>query len=195
MATLVVWMLLDLRRTGRATAVGAATGLVVGLVAVTPAAGFVSPLSALAIGALAAAPSYYAILARSKSALDDSLDVLAAHGVGGVTGALLTGVFAQRAWGGVDGLIAGNPKQVALQAMGLVVAALYSAAATFGILKLVALAMPIRSRGRDEAVGLDVAQHGEEAYARGEGAVLVRQPLATHAVAAAPLGTAVAGGD
>ncbi|HYE89387.1 MAG TPA: ammonium transporter, partial [Terriglobales bacterium] len=193
MATLVVWMLLDLRRTGRATAVGAATGLVVGLVAVTPAAGFVSPLSALAIGALAAAPSYFAILARSKSGLDDSLDVLAAHGVGGVTGAILTGVFAQKAWGGVDGLVAGNPRQVGLQALGLVVAALYSVVVTFGILRLVALAVPIRSRARDEAVGLDVAQHGEEAYARGEGAVLVRPPAAVPAPAPARLDTAVAG--
>jgi len=81
MATLVVWMLLDLARTGKATAVGAATGIVVGLVAITPAAGFVSPMSAVAIGAIAALPSYYAIQWRSTTRLDDSLDVLAAHGV------------------------------------------------------------------------------------------------------------------
>src|SRR5438876_3184355 len=94
MATLVVWMLLDLARTGKATAVGAATGIVVGLVAITPAAGFISPMSAVALGAIAALPSYYAIQWRSRTRLDDSLDVLAAHGVGGAFGALLTGVFA-----------------------------------------------------------------------------------------------------
>jgi Amt family ammonium transporter len=94
--------------------------------------------------------------------------------VGGITGALLTGVFAEKAWGGVDGLVGGHASQVALQAMGIVVAALYSGAMTLGILKLVAVAMPLRSRVRDEAVGLDMSQHGEEAYARGEGAVLVR---------------------
>jgi ammonium transporter, Amt family len=195
MAALVVWMLLDMRRSGRVTAVGAATGLVVGLVAVTPAAGFVSPLSALLIGALAAVPCHFAIQYRSRTALDDSLDVLAAHGIGGITGALLTGVLAERAWGGVDGLVGGNPKQVALQAMGVVVAALYSIVATFTILKLVSLALPLRSRASDEAVGLDVALHGEEAYARGEGAVLVRQTAAAPAVAPAALNTAVAGGD
>ena len=93
-ATLLTWMLIDLARTRRTTAVGAATGIVVGLVAVTPAAGFVPPLGAMAIGTLAALPSYFAILWRSRTALDDSLDVVAAHGVGGATGALLTGVFA-----------------------------------------------------------------------------------------------------
>ena len=94
MATLVVWVLLDYFRTGRATAVGGATGIVVGLVAITPAAGFVSPTSALLLGAIAAFPSYFAIVARSRTRLDDSLDVFAGHGIGGITGALLTGVFA-----------------------------------------------------------------------------------------------------
>src|SRR6266487_3883604 len=87
-ATLVVWTLLDLSRTGRATAVGAATAIVVGLVAVTPAAGFVSPISAILIGAIAAAPSYFALLWRAGTRVDDSLDVVAAHGVGGTVGAL-----------------------------------------------------------------------------------------------------------
>jgi Amt family ammonium transporter len=193
--TLFVWTFLDALRSGKPTAVGAATAIVVGLVAVTPAAGFVSPLSALLIGALAAVPCHFAIQYRSRTALDDSLDVLAAHGIGGITGALLTGVLAERAWGGVDGLVGGNPKQVALQAMGVVVAALYSIVATFTILKLVSLALPLRSRASDEAVGLDVALHGEEAYARGEGAVLVRQTAAAPAVVPAALNTAVAGGD
>ena len=172
-ATLLTWMLIDLARTKRTTAVGAATGIVVGLVAVTPAAGFVPPLGAMAIGTLAAVPSYFAILWRSRTALDDSLDVVAAHGVGGATGALLTGVFATAAAGGTDGLLTGNPRQVGIQAVGIIAAMLYSAVATTLLLKLIGLAMPLRSHGRDEAVGMDITQHGEEAYTRGEGAVLI----------------------
>jgi len=94
-ATLVVWSLLDLARSRKATAVGAATGIVVGLVAITPAAGLVSPLSALVIGAIAAFPSYFAIVWRARTRLDDSLDVVGAHGLGGLVGALLTGILAQ----------------------------------------------------------------------------------------------------
>jgi ammonium transporter, Amt family len=174
-ATLLTWMLIDLARTKRTTAVGAATGIVVGLVAVTPAAGFVPPLGAMAIGTLAALPSYFAIVWRSRTALDDSLDVVAAHGVGGATGALLTGVFATAAAGGTDGLLAGNPRQVGIQAVGIVAAMVYSGVATGVLLKLIGFAIPLRSHGRDEAVGMDVTQHGEEAYSRGEGAVLVMQ--------------------
>jgi Amt family ammonium transporter len=172
-ATLLTWMVIDLARTRRTTAVGAATGIVVGLVAVTPAAGFVPPLGAMAIGVLAALPSYFTILWRSRTALDDSLDVVAAHGVGGATGALLTGVFATAAAGGTDGLLAGNPRQVGIQAVGIIAAMLYSGVATGVLLKLIGLAIPLRSHGRDEAVGMDITQHGEEAYTRGEGAVLI----------------------
>ena len=122
MATLVVWTLLDLRRSGKATAVGAATAIVVGLVAVTPAAGFVSPLSALALGAVAAFPSYFAILWRARTRLDDSLDVVAAHGLGGTVGALLTGVLAEKAWNGTaDGLLFGNPRQLLVQVLAVLV--------------------------------------------------------------------------
>src|SRR6266516_2362152 len=117
-ATLVVWSLLDLMRTRKTTAVGVATAIVVGLVAITPAAGFVSPTSALIIGVLATFPSYYALLWRARTRLDDALDVTAAHGVGGLMGALLTGVFAERAWGSpVDGLLFGNPRQLGIQAL------------------------------------------------------------------------------
>jgi Amt family ammonium transporter len=172
-ATMVVWMLIELARTGRATAVGVATGIVVGLVAITPAAGFVSPLGAIAIGGIAAPLSYFAILWRSRTALDDSLDVVAAHGIGGATGALLTGVFARPEWGGSAGLIAGNVRQVGVQLIGLLVVAAYSGLATTVLIKLVNAVARVRSSQRDEAVGLDVTQHGEEAYTRGEGAVLV----------------------
>ena len=173
MAALAVWMALDAARTRRATAVGAATAIVIGLVVITPAAGFVSPLSALAMGALGAVPSYAAILWRARTRLDDSLDVLAGHGVGGITGALLTGVFASAAWGGTDGLLHGRPAQLALQAAGVLATMAYSGAATFVLLKLIGLAVPLRAMARAEGVGMDITQHGEEAYADGEGAVLV----------------------
>ena len=100
MGTLVVWTLLDMMRQKKSTAVGAATAIVVGLVAITPAAGFIGPMSAIALGAIAAVPSYFALIWRAKTKLDDSLDVVAAHGVGGTVGALLTGVFAQKALNG-----------------------------------------------------------------------------------------------
>ncbi len=173
-ATLVVWTLLDLYRTGRSTAVGAATAIVVGLVAITPAAGFIGPMSALALGALAAGPSYAALLYRARTRLDDSLDVVAAHGVGGMVGAVLTGVFADPAWsGGANGLLTGNAWQVVVQIIGIVVVLAYSVGATFVILKLVALVAPLRVSVRDEGRGLDVCDHGEEAYAEGDGAILV----------------------
>jgi len=175
MATLVVWVLLDYFRTGRATAVGGATGIVIGLVAVTPAAGFISPTSALLLGALAAFPSYFAIVARSRTRLDDSLDVFAGHGIGGLTGALLTGVFASKVWNsaGADGLLAGNTGQLATQALGVVSSVVYSAVATFVILKLLGLVTVLRAAPRSEGLGMDVTQHGEEAYASGEGSILV----------------------
>ena len=111
MGTLVVWTLLDAVRTGKPTAVGGATAIVVGLVAITPAAGYVGPMSALMLGGLAAIPSYYGLQFRSKTSLDDSLDVVAAHGVGGTVGALLTGVFAQKALNGTaDGLLVRQPR-------------------------------------------------------------------------------------
>jgi Amt family ammonium transporter len=143
-------------------------------VAVTPAAGFVSPLSAILLGGVAAFPSYYALLWRARTRLDDSLDVVAAHGLGGTVGALLTGVLAQKAWNGTaDGLLFGNPRQLAVQAAGVAAVIVYSGLATFGLLKLVQAFGSLRASSRDEGLGLDVTQHGEEAYARGEGAILV----------------------
>jgi Amt family ammonium transporter len=170
-----VWTLLDYFRTGRATAVGVATGIVVGLVAVTPAAGFVSPAGALALGAVAALPSYFVIALRSRTRIDDSLDVFAGHGVGGLTGALLTGVLAQKVWNsaGNDGLLFGNTSQLGIQALGAVSSAAYAAIMTFAILKGLALVMSLRAMPRIEGVGMDVSQHGEEAYASGEGSILV----------------------
>ena len=173
-ATLLVWIALDAFRTGKVTAVGGATGIVVGLVAVTPAAGLISPMAALGLGALAAFPSYFAILYRARTRLDDSLDVVAAHGVGGVVGALLTGVFANKGWGSpADGLLQGNPKQLAIQATACAVTLLYSGAVTFILLKALAVVSALKAAPGEEGQGMDIHAHGEEAYTSGEGALLV----------------------
>ena len=169
-ATLTVWTILDFIRLGKATAVGAATAIVVGLVAVTPAAGFISPMNALLLGAIAAVPSYFALIIRAKTSLDDSLDVVAAHGVGGTVGALLTGVFAEKALNGLaDGVLFGNPGQLGIQAAAVGAAIVYSGVATFVLLKVIGIVMPLRAIGRRESTGLDITMHGEEAYLHAEG--------------------------
>ena len=192
-ATLVVWTFLDVMRSGKATAVGAATAIVVGLVAITPAAGFINPMNAILLGAIAAVPSYFALQLRAKTSLDDSLDVLAAHGVGGTVGALLTGVFAEKAINGVaDGLLYGNPRQLLIQGVAVIAAWVYSGTISFVLLKLVNVVLPIRATKTEEMEGLDVTQHGEEAYIhdggldaaiRGEGAAaasgLVAEPASS----------------
>jgi Amt family ammonium transporter len=174
-ATLVVWTFLDLSRSGKPTAVGAATAIVVGLVAVTPAAGFISPINAIFLGAIAAVPSYFALIIRARTSLDDSLDVVAAHGVGGTIGALLTGVFAEKSINGLfDGAIAGNPGQVMIQGTAVLAAFVYSAVASFILLKLIGLVMPLRATIEEEGTGLDITSHGEEAYLHVGGATATR---------------------
>ena len=169
-ATLVVWTFLDILRNGKPTAVGAATAIVVGLVAVTPAAGFIGPMSAIALGGIAAVPSYLALQWRAKTSLDDSLDVVAAHGVGGTVGALLTGVFAQKALNGIaDGALFGNPGQLVTQATAILAAIVYSGVMSFVLLKLIGLVLPLRASAADEAIGLDISHHGEEAYLHSDG--------------------------
>jgi len=134
-------------------------------VAITPAAGFISPMNGLILGMIAAVPSYVALIIRAKTSLDDSLDVVAAHGVGGTVGALLTGVFAEKSLNGVfDGLIAGNPGQVGIQAMAVLTALVYSGVVSFILLKVINIVIPIRADASDESTGLDLTQHGEEAY-------------------------------
>ncbi len=182
-AALAAWMVLDAMRSGRATAVGAATAIVIGLVVITPAAGFVSPRSALVMGAIGVVPSYFAILWRAQTPLDDSLDVLSGHGIGGASGALLTGVFANAYWGGTNGALFGHVGQLGLQAAGVVATIAYSALGTFVVLKLVGLVLPLRASTRAQGVGMDIAEHGEEAYAVGEGAVLVFPDTAAAPVA------------
>jgi len=171
---MVVWSLLDLTRTGRVTAMGVATAIVVGLVVITPASGFVPPFWGLVMGGLGAIPSYYVMVWRVRTRVDESLDVFAGHAVGGATGAILTGVFAVKAWNGVqDGLIAGNPHQVLVQAIAVVGAAAYSFGGTFVLLKLIGALTALRATEHEEALGMDPTMHGEEAYTTGEGAILV----------------------
>jgi ammonium transporter, Amt family len=172
--TLVVWFLLDLWRGGRITAIGAATAIIVGCVGITPAAGFISPAWAIVLGAVAAVPSYFVIVYRTRTRVDETLDVLAAHGVAGFTGILFIGFFAQVAWNGVsDGLVYGNAEQLGWQAIAAAVAPVYAFAMTYAILRVIGWLMPLRVTEKQEALGMDVVQHGEEAYATGEGAILV----------------------
>jgi Amt family ammonium transporter len=165
-AALVTWAGLDLVRTGKITAVGAATGLVVGLVGITPAAGYVTPVSGLLIGILAAGVSYTAIQLRSRTKLDDALDVFSCHGMAGIAGALLTGVFATKLMNpaGGDGLLAGNAGQMGVQLLAVLATVAFAALGTLGILKLVQVTVGARAELPEETAGLDLSQHGEEAY-------------------------------
>ncbi len=172
--TLLVWFALDLVRGRKVTAIGAATAIIVGCVAITPAGGYVSPGWAMALGALAALPSYAVIVWRTRTRVDETLDVLAAHGTAGLFGILFIGFFAQAAWNGVsDGLFYGNAAQLGDQALAALATPAYAFVGTFALLKLVSLVMPLRADERQEAIGMDVTQHGEEAYVTGEGAILI----------------------
>ncbi|MBY0492235.1 MAG: ammonium transporter [Gemmatimonadaceae bacterium] len=165
-AALCTWVLLEYLKGGRATAVGAATGAVVGLVAITPAAGFVTPAAALLIGAMAAPCSFFALHYRPKTSVDDTLDVFACHGVAGIMGALLTGVFATKTVNpaGQDGLLYGNPALLGIQAAAVGATILFAAVASLAILSALKLVMPLRVGVEAEIQGIDIAEHGEEAY-------------------------------
>jgi Amt family ammonium transporter len=169
-AALVAWALLDTARLGKATAVGAATGAVAGLVAITPAAGYVSTGAALAIGVLGAGVAYAAMQIRSRTRLDDALDVFSCHGMAGITGALLTGVFASKAVNpaGADGLLAGNAAQLGVQAVAVLAAVAIAAVGTVVIYGVLRLTMTVRADVHEEISGLDLTEHGEEAYFGGD---------------------------
>jgi Amt family ammonium transporter len=172
--TLVVWFAIDLVRGRRVTAIGAATAIIVGCVGITPAGGYVSPGWAMALGALAALPSYAIIVLRPRTRVDETLDVLAAHGIAGMTGILFIGFFAQFSWNGVsDGLVYGHAGQLGWQGLAALATPAYAFGATYVLLRLIGLVMPLRATEREESLGMDVVQHGEEAYATGEGAILI----------------------
>ncbi len=165
-AGVVSWLLAELIRSKRATAVGAATGAVVGLVAITPAAGFVTPMGALAIGAISAPLAFAALHLRARSRVDDTLDVFACHGVAGIAGALLTGVFATTTVNaaGADGALSGNWSLLGVQLIAVVATMAYVAVASVVLLALVRAIMPARIPIDAEIVGVDLSEHGEEAY-------------------------------
>ena len=172
--TLAVWFLLDLVRGRQVTAIGAATAIIVGCVAITPAGGFISPGWAMVLGALAALPSYAVIVLRPRTGVDETLDVLAAHGVAGFFGILFIGFFAQLSWNGVsDGLVYGNASQLGWQALAAVAAPAYAFGMTFVLLRVIGAFTQLRGSEHEEAVGMDIIHHGEEAYASGEGAILI----------------------
>jgi Amt family ammonium transporter len=172
--TLLAWFALDLIRRRQVTAIGAATAIIVGCVAITPSGGYLSPGWAMALGALAALPSYAVIVWRTRTRVDETLDVLAAHGIAGFIGILFIGFFAQESWNGVsDGLFYGNPEQLGDQAIAALAAPAYAFVATYVLLRVIGALMPLRATEHEEALGMDVVAHGEEAYVSGEGAILV----------------------
>ncbi len=161
----VSWMIADWLRKGKPSAVGIAVGAVVGLVAVTPAAGYVSVSAALIIGLTAGIISNLVANWRAgRSRIDDSLDVFACHGVGGLWGSIATGLFASAAINGVNGLFFGNPGQFVAQLIAIAVVVPFSFFGSYGLLKLVNWLSPLRVSQQAEDAGLDLSEHGEEAY-------------------------------
>ena len=165
------WLFVEWRHRGKPTALGVASGLVAGLVAITPACGYVAPWAAIVIGVLAGLVCYGAVLLKNRFGYDDSLDAFGVHGVGGLAGALLTGVFAQKALNdaGADGALFGNVRQLGVQLLACAATGLYSAALTFGILKGIDATLGLRVPESEEREGLDATQHGEEAYGESGG--------------------------
>lgn len=162
----VSWMAVDWYLKGKPTATGAAIGAVCGLVAITPASGFVDIYAAMVIGLLAGMICNFFVVLMKRTRLDDTLDVFACHGIGGIWGALATGLFAQKALnsGGADGLLYGNPAQLGVQALAVAVVATWAFFLSMGILKALDWALGLRVSPEEERVGLDVSQHGERAY-------------------------------
>jgi Amt family ammonium transporter len=163
----LTWMFIEWVLVGKPTILGGATGAVAGLVAITPAAGFVSPVSAVFIGIAVSMVCYTAVaIVKLKLAYDDSLDAFGVHGVGGTVGALLTGLFAQKLINaaGDNGLFFGNPSLLVKQAIGVGATMIYSVALTIAILKILDLTIGLRVKEAEEVVGLDITQHEESAY-------------------------------
>ena len=165
------WMFTEWTSRGKPTVLGAASGAVAGLVAITPAAGFVGPVSAIVIGAVAGGLCYTACNLKSRLGYDDSLDVVGVHGVGGTWGAIATGLFASTAVNaaGADGLFFGNPGQLVTQVLAVVATVALAVIGTFVILKVVDALVGLRVSEEDEVAGLDLSQHSETAYVFGGG--------------------------
>lgn len=162
----LTWLILEWVLRSKPTAIGIASGFLAGLVAVTPAAGFVQPIGAILIGSITSICCFFAVSLRAKLRFDDSLDTYPIHGVGGTVGAILTGVFCTKAVNelGDNGLLYGNPAQVWEQFVGVLITYVFAAVGTFVILKVLGLFMELRVKPNVEDQGLDVNQHGEEGY-------------------------------
>jgi Amt family ammonium transporter len=165
-AAALSWMVVEWIHRGKPTALGIGSGAVAGLVAITPACGFVGPMSAILIGLAGGAVCYAAVSLKPRIGYDDSLDVVGVHAVGGTLGALLTGVFASKLINsaGNDGLLFGNAAQLGTQVISLLAAWVYSFLVTFIILKILDATMGLRVSEEDESTGLDLSQHGESGY-------------------------------
>jgi ammonium transporter, Amt family len=161
------WLAVEWLQRGKPTALGVASGLVAGLVGITPAAGYVAPWAAAVIGLVAGAACYLAVVGKSRLGYDDTLDAFGVHGVGGAVGALLTGVFAEKALNdaGRDGALAGNVAQLGPQLAGIVVVGLYAAGVTWLLLKGIDKVIGLRVEANEEREGLDATEHGETGYA------------------------------
>jgi Amt family ammonium transporter len=172
------WLIVETVHRKKATALGIASGLVAGLVAITPASGFVAPWAAIVIGLVAGGVCYGAVVQKDRLGYDDSLDAFGVHGVGGLTGALLTGVFAQKALNdaGADGALFGGMHQLGIQALACAVTGTYALVVTWGILKVLAVTIGLRVDLQDEREGLDAVLHGEEGYALSGGGTAEREP-------------------
>lgn len=163
-AAVLGWLAVEKLHSGSPTTLGAASGAVAGLVAITPAAGFVNPMAALVIGLVGGVVCYGGVLLKGKFGYDDSLDVVGIHGLGGTWGALATGLFAQEAVGGANGLFFGNPGQLWIQFVSVVATWVFCFAASYVLFKVVDLTVGLRVAEEDEAEGLDVSQHNETGY-------------------------------
>jgi Amt family ammonium transporter len=164
-AATITWVLASYAHNGKVSVVGAACGAVAGLVAITPASGFVTPGGALVIGLAAGGLCYSATLLRARSTVDDALDVFAVHGVGGMFGAVATGIFASSTvQAAYSGLLDGNPQQLVTQVVAVAATVGFAAVGTFAIVKVVDLLLGMRVKPEVEAMGLDLSVHGEAAY-------------------------------
>lgn len=164
-AALLAWLAIEWMIDGKPSMLGGITGAVAGLVAVTPASGFVNPMDALLIGLAAGIVCYFAVVVvKAKFGYDDSLDAFGVHGVGGTLGAILTGVFAREAVNGTGGLLEGNTEQFINNILGVGLTWVFAGVATYIIVKIIDATMGLRVEESEEDKGLDITQHGEEAY-------------------------------
>jgi Amt family ammonium transporter len=186
----LAWMAGEWLHRGKPTVLGAASGAVAGLVAITPGAGFVTPMASILIGLVGGIICYFAVsVLKAKLGYDDALDAFGCHGIGGMWGALATGLFATKTINpaGADGLFYGNPAQLGIQALSVGVTIILAAIATLVILKLVGVFTKLRATDEEEETGLDLSMHGEEAYSDFLGNEILSSAVASKSMAFNPV--------